>query len=296
MLPTMDTAGTDHTHDIVEVACDESGFTGTNLLDPGSPVIAHASVDLTVGEAAEVLATLRSRFGHPRAAEHKAAALLRFGESRAVQWFRHETHSRSHVHVIDKRSYIASRVLELLVLTPSYGSGTQLSEVPGEAVAALRERPDVLAAFVAMTRLKHRRRADPAAVDRFLVVASDGAPGLGGVARAGVEGVLGRLLDGDPEVPPPLEPLVPAVAETALWWSARRRSVAVVHDEQSALTPQRMARLAAYLADAVAPGPPPLLGVRQVDSRQDPRVQVADLLAGLARRASTSGAVLHAQP
>ena len=36
---------------VVEIACDESGFSGTNLLDPATPVITHASVDLGVDEA-----------------------------------------------------------------------------------------------------------------------------------------------------------------------------------------------------------------------------------------------------
>ena len=29
---------------VVEIACDESGFSGSNLLDVATPVIAHASV------------------------------------------------------------------------------------------------------------------------------------------------------------------------------------------------------------------------------------------------------------
>jgi hypothetical protein len=58
----------------------------------------------------------------------------------------------------------------------------------------------------------------------------------------------------------------------------------VVHDEQSALTRGRVARLGTFLADAVSPAPPPLCSFLQVDSRDDPRVQVADLLAGIARR------------
>ena len=37
---------------VVEIACDESGFSGTNLLDPASPLITHAGVDLSVDEAA----------------------------------------------------------------------------------------------------------------------------------------------------------------------------------------------------------------------------------------------------
>ena len=95
------------------------------------------------------------------------------------------------------------------------------------------------------------------------------------------------LLNDDRTIPPPLEPLVPALAETALFWSAGQRSVAVVHDEQSALTRHRVARLRTYLADAVFPAPPPLLTLTQVDSKADPRVQVADLLAGIARHLTT---------
>ncbi|MFE5335229.1 DUF3800 domain-containing protein [Isoptericola sp. NPDC056573] len=279
---------------IVEIACDESGFTGTNLLDPASPVIAHAGVDLTRDEAAAVLGTLRSRFNHRRTTEHKAHLLLRPGQPEAVAWFLAELAGRSTVHVVDKRDHVAGRVLDLLTGEPSYVDGTRLGHDRVGAVAVLRERADVLAAFVAMTHLKHRRRPDRAAVDRFLAlvpgVVADGVPELAGVARRDVVAVLDRLLDGDPAVPPPLEPLVPALAETVLRWSDGRRSVVVVHDEQSALTRQRTAVLAATLAAAVSPAPPPLLGVRQVDSRRDPRVQVADLLAGWARSSAEPAA------
>jgi hypothetical protein len=91
-----------------------------------------------------------------------------------------------------------------------------------------------------------------------------------------------RLIDEDPELPPPWEPLVPALTETILHWSAGGRSVAVVHDEQSALTRGRVARIGAFLAERFEP--PPLRSFVQVDSRDDPRVQVADLIAGIARR------------
>ncbi|MEU2198581.1 DUF3800 domain-containing protein [Isoptericola sp. NPDC019482] len=272
---------------VVEVACDESGFSGTNLLDPASPVIAHAGVDLTRDEAAAVLDTLRSRFNHRRTTEHKAHLLLRPGQPEAVAWFLGELAGRSTVHVVDKRDHVAGRVLDLLTGEPSYLDGTRLGRDHGGGAAVLRDRGDVLAAFVAMTRLKHRRRPDRAAVDRFLALVpgmvADGVPELAGLSRRQVVAVLDRLLDGDPAVPPPLEPLVPALAETVLRWGREGRSVVVVHDEQSALTPQRTAVLGSALAAAAFPAPPPLVEVRQVDSRRDPRVQVADLLAGWAR-------------
>src|SRR5262250_262807 len=95
----------------VEIACDESGFSGSNLLDPASPVITHASVDLTVPEATEVVAVLRSR-SHRRS-EYKSNQLLRPGQRAALEWFITSLRGRTHVHVIDKTGFVAARVLEL---------------------------------------------------------------------------------------------------------------------------------------------------------------------------------------
>ena len=47
---------------IVEIACDESGFSGTNMLHAATPVITHASVDLNFGEGAAVITRLRSYY------------------------------------------------------------------------------------------------------------------------------------------------------------------------------------------------------------------------------------------
>jgi hypothetical protein len=233
----------------VEIACDESGFSGTNLLDPASPVITHASVDLAVPAAADLVAVLHA-----------------------------------HVHLIDKTGYVAARVLELFTEEPSYADGTSLGRDHSEAVQRLRKHPEFLAAFVEMTRTKRLRLIHSAAIDRFFATMPSDLPALREVTRGQVEAMMLRLIDDDPTIPPPLEPLVPALAETLLFWSAGERSVAVVHDEQSALTRGRVTRLGELLAEAVAPAPPPLRSFTRVDSRDDPRVQVADLLAGIARR------------
>lgn len=266
----------------VEIACDESGFSGSNLLDPALPVITHASVDLSVPEAAEVVAVLRSRLRHR--AEYKSSQLLRSGQRPALEWFLTCLRGRAHVHVIDKTGYVAARVIELFTEEPSYGAGTSLGRNHCDAVLALRRHTGFLAAFVDLARTKRARLIGPEAIDRFFAAMPAGLPALREVTRARVEEVMVRLIDEDRAFPPPLEPLVPALAETLLFWSAGQRSVAVVHDEQSALTRGRVARLGTFLARAVAPAPPPLRSFAQVDSRDDPRVQVADLLAGIARR------------
>ncbi|GAB2646475.1 DUF3800 domain-containing protein [Kribbella swartbergensis] len=275
----------------IEIACDESGFSGSNLLDPESPVITHAGVDLAVPEAAEVVDVLRSSFRR-RGSEYKSNVLLRPEQRPELEWFLTVLRGRARVHVIDKTWYVARRVIELLVAEPSYGAGTSLARDHDEAALGIYRaegRTEFLDAFLRMTRTKRLRLVDQARIDRFFETMPDGVPELRELTRSQVEDVVLRLIDDDPAIPPPLEPMVPALAETALSWSAGCRSVAVVHDEQSALTRHRIARLRTYLAGAVFPAPPPLLTVQQVDSRRDPRVQVADLLAGIARR-------MHSQP
>jgi hypothetical protein len=269
----------------VEIACDESGFSGTNLLDPASPVITHASVDLAVPAAADLVAILRPRLR--RRTEYKANQLLRPAQRAELEWFLTSLRGYAHVHVIDKTRYVAARVFELFSGEPSYGDGTSLARNHSDAVLSLQHRTGFLAAFVDLTRTKRLRLIDHAAVDRFFATMPADVPALREVTRARVEAVLLRLINDDRTIPPPLEPLVPALAETALFWSAGQRSVAVVHDEQSALTRHRVARLRTYLAGAVFPAPPPLLTLTQVDSKADPRVQVADLLAGIARHLTT---------
>jgi hypothetical protein len=72
---------------IVEIACDESGFSGTNLLDPATPVITHASVDLSAGEAAGLIAALQSGFQYSPN-EFKSGQFLRGpGAREALEWF-----------------------------------------------------------------------------------------------------------------------------------------------------------------------------------------------------------------
>jgi len=229
-----------------------------------------------------VVAVLRSRLGHR--SEYKSNQLLRPEQRPALAWFLTALRGRAHVHVIDKTGYVAARVLDLFTEEPSYGAGTSLGRDHSDAVLVVRRQTGFLAAFVDLTRTKRVHRVGHDAIDRFLATMPADLPALREVTRARVEEVMVRLIDEDPAFPPPLEPLVPALAETLLFWSAGERSVAVVHDEQSALTPGRVARLGTFLAEAVAPAPPPMCSFLQVDSRDDPRVQVADLLAGIARR------------
>ncbi len=299
---------------LVEIACDESGFSGTNLLDRTSPVLAHASVDLRIGEAVELITTLRSEFRFSPH-EFKSGQFLRNpARGQALEWFLAKLHGRAHVHLIDKEYFLVTRIVDLLLAEPSYAAGTSLTQQQRPdaltlyrgAHSASRNWRLFLAAFVELLRVKRQRWPDPLALKRFFQardallrdqLAAQPADVLARLSRTRVRAVLARLFADDPSIPPPLEPMLPALAETVLFWSGRdKRQVLVIHDEQSALTAGRLRRLQQVLADGAGTSPgadetgsaatriSPLSGLLMVDSRDDPRVQVADLLAGMARR------------
>ncbi len=244
---------------VVEIACDESGFSGTNLLHAATPVITHASVDLGVGEAAELIAALRSGFGCSLS-ELKSGQFLRGpGAAEALDRFLAALAGRAHVQLVDKEFFLVTRIVDLFLAEPSYGSGTRLTQDDRPALEAFFRARDALPADAVLAGLHPDRVWD----------------------------VLTRMTDGDLSIPPPLEPMLPALAETVLFWSGGQRRVLVVHDEQSALTAGRLRRLQEALAAGT--GLSPLAGLVSVDSRDDPRVQVADLLAGVARRTTDDG-------
>jgi hypothetical protein len=298
---------------VVEIACDESGFSGTNLLDPATPVITHASVDLSTGEAAGLIAALRSGFRFSLN-EFKSGQFLRGPRAgEALEWFLAALSGRAHVHLVDKEYFLVTRIVDLLLAEPSYAAGTRLTQDHRPAALTLYRAKRLagsdwgvfLAAFVELVRIKRPHRPDRRALERFFqardALVGDGlgaqAEGvLDGLSRTRVRAVLTRLSD-DQSIPPPLEPMLPALAETVLFWSGGERQVLVIHDEQSALTAGRLSRLQQVLADGAGSSPAgadeagsapagvsPLAGLVMVDSRDDPRVQVADLLAGVARR------------
>jgi len=299
---------------VVEIACDESGFSGSNLLDPVTPVITHASVDLRVDESVELIAALRSGFRWSLN-EVKSGQFLRSPSAgEALEWFLAALSGRAHVHLVDKEYFLVTRIVDLFLAEPSYAAGTRLTQDHRPAALALYRGgrsagPDwdaFLAAFVELVRIKRRHEPDPLSSERFFAARDalirDG-PGaqaedvLDALSRRRVWSVLTRLANDDPSIPPPLEPMLPALAETVLHWSRGLRRVLVIHDEQSALTAGRLRRLQRALAGGAGPSAAeaspaavsPLAGLVTVDSRDDPRVQVADLLAGVARRLPPTG-------
>lgn len=288
-----------------EIACDESGWEGTNLVAANSDVIAYASIRLSVDAAAECMRELRGSAEHVTR-EYKASHLLRSSRQSTLKLLgpAGPLYGNAFVHLTDKAYFVVIRLLDLLLGQSVDAASAGL--VPDLRLAALaitlnREGPEAFGrmrwqAFLAASNAvlsKRRPRNIREPVDRFVdmvEVLADRDEGsrvgliLGELrlARPTAYAARAQLLE-DRMLQPALEPLIPALARTILHWSrGGETNVSIVHDEQSALTQRRVLRLERQL---LPPGR--RLRFQQVDSRTDPRVQVADILAGIARRVAS---------
>jgi hypothetical protein len=237
----------------MEIACDESGHEGEKLAGGVTDVFAHASVHLPAADAQACVAELRRRIRSP-AQEYKANHLLRDKHRTALVWFLGPAGplpGRARVVLVHKELLLVRRLAATLA--------------PGWDADALHTAG---------------RAADPAAWEGFLLAANALLRGAGAdlAAAAGrlrVDGAAAVLLARLAAAPPPaarvaLDPLVPAIATAVARWGAS----SVVHDRQTVLGDARLARLRAETGATV----------RLVASRSDARVQVADFVAGTARR------------
>ena len=163
-LPPTDAAGS-----AVEIACDESGFSGTNLLDAPTPIFTHASVDLRVDEAAQLIGAPRSGFSWSLS-EFKSGQFLRGPQAgAALEWLATELSGQAHVHLVDKEYFLVTRIVDLFLVERSYAAGTRLTQHHRPAALTLyragrtsgRDWNAFLAAFVELARAKRRADFDP---------------------------------------------------------------------------------------------------------------------------------------
>jgi hypothetical protein len=273
---------------LLEIACDESGSEGENLVGGQTDVFTHASVALSTESAAECVLRTHDRIGSP-VQEYKANHLLRVKHRAVLEWLLEPSgpiHGNAHVQLIDKTFFLIRRVVDLVAGDPGHAA-TLYRDGP-RAFGAERWQAFLVAAN---NLLRTRNRRDDGAEANPVDVFSRAVEAL---HRAAVGGPVGQAVEllrqsgprvtafrqrlgGEPILL--LDPMIPAMERTIAFWSADDRPVAIVHDEQPALTGQRVAHLKANGR---------LTDLRFVDSRADPRVQVADFLAGVARKIASN--------
>ncbi|WP_307564360.1 DUF3800 domain-containing protein [Streptosporangium lutulentum] len=290
----------------VEIACDESGSEGEKLIGGNTDVFAHAGVLLSAESAAECVREIRDRIRSP-AMEYKANHLLREKHRPVLTWLLGPLGpilGNAHVYLTDKTFFAVGKIVDLLAGEVVHATGLAPYRNQGSeemAVTLYREGPRMFGrerwnAFLESFNDLMRARTS---VDSFFRVVD--AMGLDGT-RGRVDeimGLLGRsrphadsfragLLD-NPKTIPALDPLIPAIVQAVVHWGEGGKLVSIVHDEHNGLTEERVAQLREMFgrprpADLRRSPSGRLAGLRLVDSRLDPRVQVADFLAGVARK------------
>ncbi len=238
--------------------------------------------------------------------EYKSAELMRPRHRPVLRWLLDPSGpvaGVARVHLIDTRFFVLARVVDVLL-----GSGPVIgTDLPGRdarsrqlALTLYRSGPEAYGARrwqefltgAANLFRTNNRWLPKRPVDIFYETVGTLADGQrqSGVAevitllersRPAAEAVRQAHLT-DRTLSPLMEPLIPAVLRTVELWGRTTPTITLVHDEQSALTPARIAEIAREFS-AHHPGHR-LTAIRRVDSRADHRIQVADFLAGIAAR------------
>jgi hypothetical protein len=292
----------------IEIACDESGFSGGNLVGGGhSPVFAHASVRIESETADELVQHLRREIGARGEGEYKSPEILRPRRRPVVVWLLGTSspiYGNAHVHLTDTRFFVLARLVDVL-----------LGREPVRGITCPGKSPDTRAMALALHRSgeqsygtarwqefltqsanlfrTNNRWLPKTPVPMFYAAVEAMAQTS---AAADVQHVMSMLRSTrpiaeatrashlqNPKMTPLMEPSLPALNRTVRYWGSYTRTLSVLHDEQSALTPERIAEIATAFAASNYPGHQ-LTEVRFVDSRREPRVQLADFVAGIARR------------
>jgi hypothetical protein len=291
----------------IEIACDESGFSGGNLVGGGhSPVFAHASVHIDPETADELVRHLRQEMGARGDGEYKSPEILRPRRRPIVLWLLGHSspiYGNAHVHLTDTRFFVLARLVDVLL----GGQPVRGIACPGQDP---RTRPMTLALYrsgeqsygtarwqkfltLSANLFRTNNRWLPKTPVQMFYASVDMLAQAS--AAAEVTQVMSLLQSTqpiaeatrashlrNPKLTPLMEPLLPALNRTVHYWGSRAQTLFVIHDEQSALTRERTTEIATAFA-ASHPGHQ-LSDVRLVDSRGEPRVQIADFVAGIARR------------
>lgn len=267
----------------LEIACDESGYEGEKLIGTTTDVFAHASLHVTDEVATECMLELRHRIRSP-ATEYKANNILRAKHQAALRWLLGPggpLPGAAHVFLIDKRWYVLGKLTDLLVDPPgaaeaagslyrrgpaAFGDLWETFLEAANDLLRVKDQPDVPDSFFRITDLLLAHESAPARLRELLTAFA--------ATRARAELFRTWLLS-DPVANSVVDPLLPAIERVLDRWGAGGRPVVVVHHRQTTLSETRLARL----GDRAEFG-----GLLHADSFTDMRVQLADIVAGVARK------------
>lgn len=301
--------------DIAEIFCDESGHDGENLMAGTTPVLAHSSLYMDLAEAADLVVYLRTKT-KAQSSELKASDVLRNGQAINELFGEHgKLVGHTQVYLIEKANFAIGKIIDLLIEEEAhrlginlYANGTAKQMADdlyefGPRALGVDAWDDLVAAFTSLMRTKQRKgeketvnsffekideyrlKARREKVTRVLQLVWRTRSHADIFQKAVAAGLAQKTLD-------PLQTSLFQLAYT--WHGVLKQPIMIMHDQQTALTEKLMKLL---LKVANEGSPPsfnlprikfPLVDVKQVDSKADPRIQLADIAAGFCRQVAES--------
>lgn len=296
-----------------EIYCDESGHDGENLMAGVTPVFAHGSVHMDRDEAFELVEYLRKTM-RIQSPELKASAVLRGGDALLDELFGSEGRlvGLTQVYLVEKANFAVGKIIDLLVEEEAYHRGVNLYAGGvakrladdlyeyGARALGVEGWNDLVSGFTSLMRTKQRKGGEKETVDSFfekvdnyrlksrrekvskvLELVWKTRRHADDFQAAIAEGMAMRTLD-------PLQTSLYQLAFT--WYLKLQKPIMIMHDEQTALT-EPMLKMLIRVANEGSPKSYklpnikfPLLDVKHVDSKTDPRIQLADISAGFCRQ------------
>lgn len=286
------------------------------IVDSRHPVFCHGSTDLDLRAAEMVMSDLR-RALRSQAAEVKADQLLNsraapiraalFGSGGPLD-------GHAQMYLVDKQYFVVAKVIDLLVEELAHANGVDLYGsgraramahtlyTKGPRAFTTLEWDGLLRQFNSVMRSTHRRGVKTS-VDEFFETIENLRYRS---RRRQVDEIIEVLARTRPfadefqaqiasrENLRTMDPLLAALPETIRIWFARRREpLSVLHDNQAVLDKETVDKAVYFLRNPLPEfrrfhGPVHLEELVQIDSKLDPRVQVADLIAGIGRLVGTA--------
>jgi hypothetical protein len=219
-----------------------------------------------------LLQHLRREIGARGTSEYKSPEILRPRRRPILLWLLGSSspiHGNAYVHLTDTRFFVLARLVDVLlgaqrmsgIASPGRNSRTREMALAlyrsGEESYGNPRWQEFLTLSANLFRTNNRWLPKKPVETFYAAVESMAAAS----AVADVERVVGLLRSTrpiaeairasyleNPKLTPLMEPLLPAVNDAVHHWGSGAQSLSVVHDEQSALTPERIAEIATTYA------------------------------------------------
>lgn len=302
---------------VAEIYFDESGHDGENLMAGVTPVFAHGSIHMELGEATELVAYIREKT-HTQRPELKAADVTGADDSLKEELFGEDGKLVGHaqVYLVEKANFAVGKIIDLLIEEQAHERGIdlystglaaemadQLYQFGSRALTAAGWQ-DLVSSFTSLMRAKQRTGGVKETVDSFYEKVDNYRYKS---RRENVTWILNRLWETRDHAEyfkstlaasltaRALDPLQASLYDLARGWHATLQvPILIKHDQQTALTGP-FTKTLLMVANVGSPAsfdlPDvkfPLVGVHQVDSKADPRIQLADISAGYIRQIAES--------